>query len=203
MENEKICTNCKKPHTESTRRCKHCKDTISRRKQRLKLRSICTNCGIRSAQKGKVTCSICIKIQSSRNLTKRDKNQLANLCRTCGKNKPKLNCIHCPDCLFKSNKVSKKQTRLKKDKVYNAYGGYKCSCCGETNEKFLTIDHINNNGARDREEMRKEGRDLYTYIIKNSFPSDLQILCMNCNWAKRYGACPHQKDLWLNTSIRA
>jgi len=22
---------------------------------------------------------------------------------------------------------------------------------------------------------------------------DLQVLCANCNWAKRYGDCPHQK----------
>ncbi len=78
-----------------------------------------------------------------------------------------------------------------------AYGG-KCTCCGETEYKFLAFDHINNNGG----EMRKNkshpenGLPLYKWLVKNNFPSEFQLLCHNCNNAKGfYGSCPHQDRL--------
>lgn len=84
-----------------------------------------------------------------------------------------------------------------KDKCYNAYGGYKCACCGETEPAFLTIDHINNDGAAHRREVvglgRGGGKKIYSWLIANNFPSGFQILCMNCNWgkARNNGVCPH------------
>jgi len=72
--------------------------------------------------------------------------------------------------------------------ILNAYGN-KCACCGESNYEFLGIDHINNNGSQHRKEI---GRGLYDFLIKNNFPSEFQILCHNCNFAKgHYGYCPH------------
>jgi hypothetical protein len=58
----------------------------------------------------------------------------------------------------------------------------------------LTLDHINNNGAAHRREFDlKTGDQMHRWIIKNGFPAESQVLCMNCNWAKRYnGICPHQ-----------
>lgn len=77
--------------------------------------------------------------------------------------------------------------------VYAAYGE-KCNCCGETRQVFLTIDHINNDGAEERR-LRGSGLPFYSNIIKLGFPKDrYQILCMNCNWAKRYGLCPHEEE---------
>jgi hypothetical protein len=29
-----------------------------------------------------------------------------------------------------------------RDEAFNAYGGYVCACCGETEPMFLTIDHV-------------------------------------------------------------
>lgn len=76
--------------------------------------------------------------------------------------------------------------------VINAYGG-KCACCGETEPKLLTIDHVNNDGAEHRRKLNiKGGWVFYSWIIKNNFPKNLQLLCFNCNCAKGFfGKCPH------------
>jgi hypothetical protein len=73
------------------------------------------------------------------------------------------------------------------------YGG-KCACCGETNPKFLTIDHIHNDG-------HKEGRVRGNYPLKLKrlgYPKDRhQILCFNCNCGRAYnrGLCPHHDSI--------
>ena len=77
--------------------------------------------------------------------------------------------------------------KLKKD-VLNHYG-HKCACCGETTFEFLTLDHIDGNGAKHR----KRVGNVYSWLRKNNYPSGYQILCFNCNCAKGfYGKCPHQ-----------
>ena len=71
------------------------------------------------------------------------------------------------------------------------YGG-KCACCGEGHIQFLTIDHINGDGA-ERREREGLGGALYQWLKKNGYPSGFQVLCYNCNCAKRDGDhCPHQ-----------
>lgn len=83
-----------------------------------------------------------------------------------------------------------------REQVFSAYGGYKCSCCGETEPLFLTIDHVENNGA----EMRKNGvhsrggTQFYQWLRRNGFPDGFQVLCMNCNLGKHRngGVCPHK-----------
>jgi hypothetical protein len=69
----------------------------------------------------------------------------------------------------------------------------KCVCCGETILEFLTIDHINNNGAEHR---RRVGPNIYNWLKKNNYPNGYQVLCMNCNWGKRVngGICPHKDE---------
>jgi len=74
------------------------------------------------------------------------------------------------------------------------YGGYKCACCGETEPKFLSIDHINNDGAKHKREFNlRTGDEVYRWLVKNGFPPGFQVLCMNCNWGKRFNGnvCPH------------
>lgn len=75
--------------------------------------------------------------------------------------------------------------------VLQAYGN-KCTCCGEDTFEFLAIDHINGKGDEQRKIYRSG--NFFTWIIKNNYPKDLQILCHNCNSAKGfYGTCPHKK----------
>jgi hypothetical protein len=82
-----------------------------------------------------------------------------------------------------------------KRRVFDHYGN-KCACCGESTYEFLTIDHVNNDGAKHRRELGKGrysyGGNMASWLIKNNFPKGFQILCFNCNCAKGlYGKCPH------------
>ncbi len=72
--------------------------------------------------------------------------------------------------------------------------GLQCACCGEDEYTFLTLDHINNDGAEHRKSLSDHfARRIYLWARKNNYPSSLQTLCMNCNWGKRMnsGVCPH------------
>jgi len=109
---------------------------------------------------------------------------------------------YCKSCLnnyckehYKTNLKRYRKTRQdyklnQRQRVLEYYGN-KCGCCGEVTYEFLTVDHINNNGAKHRKELK--GSSVYNWIIKNNFPDDFQILCYNCNCAKGfYGKCPHK-----------
>jgi len=68
----------------------------------------------------------------------------------------------------------------------------KCTCCGEKELKFLSLDHIKGGGDEDRKK-RGWGNAFYNSIKKSGYPEGLQVLCHNCNLAKEfYGSCPHQ-----------
>lgn len=75
-----------------------------------------------------------------------------------------------------------------------AYGS-KCSCCGEANESFLTLEHLNHDGQEHRKKHSGVG---YLRDLKNrGWPIEgYTILCCNCNHATRLGAiCPHKMEL--------
>jgi len=78
--------------------------------------------------------------------------------------------------------------------VLTHYGGNppKCACCGEKEIKFLTIDHIGNDGNKHRKELKT--RSIVRWIRNNNYPKGFQVLCWNCNCAKGlWGKCPHYK----------
>lgn len=66
------------------------------------------------------------------------------------------------------------------------YGGRACSC-GETDIVTLTLDHVNDDGAKDRRESGLRGFGWYVNLRKQGFPNDppLQVLCLNCQIKKR------------------
>jgi len=72
-----------------------------------------------------------------------------------------------------------------------------CACCGERTDIFLTIDHVNEDGAEHRRRIgARSGSDIYSWLIKNDYPDGFQVLCFNCNWAKSRGGCPHLRTLF-------
>lgn len=91
----------------------------------------------------------------------------------------------------KTNQWRKDRRVIKRKEVIVGYGG-KCVCCGEAEWKFLTLDHPNSDGQKDRAKYRMQLDQLYGYVIANNFPKEYQLLCMNCNWVRRYDTCPHQ-----------
>ena len=79
-----------------------------------------------------------------------------------------------------------------REAVFNHYG-WVCSCCGETEPAFLTIDHINNDGREHSKKYSKRNLRSYRWYVREGFPKGLQTLCWNCNTAKqRLGECPHK-----------
>ena len=106
----------------------------------------------------------------------------------------------CPACNAKVARDYRKKVRAE---TFAAYGGAVCKCCGETEEWFLTLDHINNQGNAHRELLAERkswknprkigGYALYAELRAAGFPPGFQVLCMNCNWGKKVlGVCPHQ-----------
>ena len=74
------------------------------------------------------------------------------------------------------------------------YGGNppKCACCGETEIKFMSIDHIKGGGRKHKAKEYKHS-NLAEWVTSNHYPKGFQILCYNCNCAKGFfGVCPHQ-----------
>ena len=81
--------------------------------------------------------------------------------------------------------------RIKRDctqLVFDHYGR-SCACCGETIPLLLTIDHINNDGAKHRRQLSgsrtgKVGAWFYKWLVDNGLPPVYQTLCWNCNMGK-------------------
>jgi len=96
--------------------------------------------------------------------------------------------------LLKKNRDYNNIKRKKSRKLVFENYGKKCECCGESNIKFLTIDHINGGGRKHRKEIKGH---LYSWLVKNNFPNGFQVLCYNCNCGKRInnGICPHKDNV--------
>ena len=116
---------------------------------------------------------------------------LSGICVLCGNNQ-KVFGKKCGYCQKKSEITRKKRRAGSRDKVFNKYGDI-CACCGENNKRFLTIDHIENNGAQHRKVIK--GAYFYDWLVKNDFPIGYQTLCWNCNLGKYHngGICPHRE----------
>lgn len=71
-----------------------------------------------------------------------------------------------------------------------------CSCCGESEFDFLTIDHINGKSTDVRGGASPRcGYPLYRWLVRNEFPQGYQVLCMNCNVSKgKRGICAHMRN---------
>lgn len=70
--------------------------------------------------------------------------------------------------------------RLKKQAVV-AYGNGACERCNEDDIRILTLDHINQDGAKRRREGERWGGGLYRKLRQKDWPSGFRVLCFNCN----------------------
>lgn len=107
--------------------------------------------------------------------------------------------VGCEKCVRSNKERTYDSYYHLKDEVYHAYGGYVCRCCGESNPLFLTLDHIYNDGAKHRREIRNRSTGtwtMYGWLKANNYPSIMQVLCYNCNMgkARNKGICPHKHE---------
>ena len=101
----------------------------------------------------------------------------------------------CNECRIRDSDRQKHEYVNLKHLVIDGYGGC-CKCCGETISTFLTVDHIHNDGAKERNQANYSLLNLYRRIILEDFPPEYRLLCFNCNCgrAKNGGICPHTEE---------
>lgn len=123
----------------------------------------------------------------------------------------------CPNCsrrhtettklcqVCKASRRLRNRTRERdriKEAALAAYGGAICACCKESDVRFLTLDHVNNDGAAHRRALgdgtnKRAGWSFYGKLRALGWPMNppIQVLCYNCNNGKRSngGICPHKE----------
>jgi hypothetical protein len=184
-----------------------------RRRERRKKRreaGLCAECGENAD--GKTLCENCSEKNSARNIGVRARRKAKGNCPDCGAKKAR-NSVFCPVCrdkraaYYAGNKDrllegTHRRKAERKQTVFEHYG-LECSCCGENEFEFLTIDHINGGGNEHR---RSINGCFYRWVIENGFPDGLQTLCYNClvlnrNWAPvtflpvRIAVCTVMRDM--------
>jgi hypothetical protein len=117
-------------------------------------------------------------------------------CENCGSWSPVEGKTFCDPCLVIRRRAYQKYSRGLRSSAWDAYGGPKCNCCGETEEMFLTIDHVDNDGANHRREIeaKDQASKFYLWLRRAGYPAGFQVLCQNCNVGKwrNGGTCPHE-----------
>ena len=165
---------------------------------------LCSRCGKVPPMEGKKICSACQEGQTTAARLRNERRRDSGRCYRCCKPLPENSEFGaCPDCraamLKRYPSIGQRQYRDKtKDEVFQNYGGYICTCCGETEKKVLTIDHVEGGGCQHRKKISKSGSGIYIYLKREGFPSGYQVLCYNCNVGKyrNGGVCPiHQNKL--------
>lgn len=187
-----------------------------------KTAGLCIKCGLRPpCAESENWCDQCIVVRRklandwySRNSEKgcesskrfRESLRTKGLCLDCGKVEPLPDRWRCRKCLDKSKIRTRAYVHVRQQRhdilrleVFGHYGGPHCACCGERMLLFLSLDHIENDGAAQRKVLRgqnvsQRGIHFYSWLRKRGFPPGFQVLCMNCNFGKHRngGICPHK-----------
>lgn len=141
----------------------------------------------------------CKPCSKKRNRWRKTSLRERGLCSICGQQPKRQESSQCQECWELERARTKVwRTSIMRD-ILNLYGG-KCACCGELNPKFLTIDHVNNDGYAERRTSGATNKGGYTFYIRilklGYIRNDLQVLCYNCNMgkARNGGVCPHAQN---------
>lgn len=94
------------------------------------------------------------------------------------------------------------QLQTKKEVLTHYCGGPpRCKECGESELRFLALDHIHGGGAAHAREIGGSGGYMALWARKNGYPPIFQVLCHNCNIRK--SSCPGQSRAALqNARVR-
>jgi len=107
-----------------------------------------------------------------------------------------------PEVKKRRNESRREHNIILRSQFLEMYGGI-CMCCGEKDIRFLTLDHVNGDGADDRRERSRAA--ILREALSDLNTEKYQILCYNCNMGKAIndGVCPHHNNSSLTKpSIR-
>ena len=119
----------------------------------------------------------------------KNKTQYQTLCYNCNWKKHIANL----KSKWKNTKESIRQRNIHQQEKTTCIAHYsnnqnKCCKCGNNDIEVLCLDHINDDGNIHRKEVAGINKgSIYRWLIKNNFPSLLQVLCLNCNIEKERG----------------
>lgn len=167
------------------------------RRERLKKAGLCRKCRQPFQPGASVNrCDPCNQAQNEYLAKRKQKLRNSGVCE-CGRPvlKGLRKCVKCfeynktyyAEHRFASRRWATARYERDRSACFGHYGN-ECACCGEPEERFLQIDHMDGRGR----EHRKSGvTQIFSWLVSQGFPPGFQTLCANCNWAKRTGpACP-------------
>lgn len=191
---ENQCSACTREARPGKTKCESCAAGARRRMKKIhtwrKAAGLCYYCG-KPPRDGKSTCQACF-LRHTKQVSTFQKRRMAGLCGACGIVSHEARCQQCTEKEARRQKVYRMALRAE---VLAAYGSV-CTCCGEINPKFLTFDHINNDGAKQRHKGQcAAGTQFLLQLRHKNYPPDIQVLCWNCNSGRGYngGICPHKE----------
>lgn len=142
---------------------------------------LCRDCGQAPFTTGKVVCETCFVKRQFATRRRYDRKTENDICVRCSNSADKTYCSSCMDEQIERMRERRGRNR---QAVIEAYGN-KCIDCGESDIRCLTLDHINNDGAKDR---RSNGRQinsvewyarLYKQLEYGEIRKDLVVRCFN------------------------
>ncbi len=126
-------------------------------------------------------------MEKTRNARFYEKRKGTGRCAGCSNTEDIGKMTYCSLCKEKRSRRAQKRNQRLKQVVIGHYGN-KCAWagCGITDLDMLSIDHLEDDGAREKEVYRSAGFNFYRYVVKNEFPEGkYQVLCFNHQWKKR------------------
>lgn len=201
LQDSSICKECgKKPPVGSRLRCQECTNKVNERSlrhaEKYKGRGICVSCkGPNPTSKKR--CPECLSKEVVKAKDRYEGKKDLGLCVVCDHPIKDQRSIFCEECRLKANSRQNEINKELRRIVIDGYGGV-CFCCGEDRAPFLTLDHVNNDGAEDRRRNKRgcTSGNYYRKLIRDGFPIHLRLLCWNCNCGRYFGGnngiCPHE-----------
>ena len=117
---------------------------------------------------------------------------VASRCRECAAAKEQERRDTNGDEIRASARQKNRETRLAVLRHYSGAEVPACACCGATYFPHLTLDHIAQDGAHQRRELKLPwGSRFYSWLKQHDYPDGLRVLCFNCNVAtyREPGGC--------------
>lgn len=188
------CTRCLKPHpSKRFLLCLKCRKELRTKRRRRERAGVCVNCPSRP-DSGYVTCRSCIAKHAAAVVVRRRRLRRSGLCVRCGKRRDGK-WLNCTTCRLHMRRIRQRSDSRMRHALLSRLGG-RCSCCHETESRFLTLDHRRNDGYKDRR-VCENPYPLYKKILRGRVKVErFQLLCWNCNLGKAHngGVCPHRSS---------